>query len=109
MEHTLKAALLCIGLGSCVTAGTGTSATVITKVDSRIAAVSAQLAKECTILAVAIEVGGAFNKSAKVARALAIAEVGRAEFCAAPPTDTNTAIATVAKMAVAINVALSKS
>lgn len=104
----LLLALLC---ASCVTtgpAGSGTTATVSTKVDARIASVSDALAKECSILAVAIEVGRVFAKPAKVQKALAAAEAGRAEFCAEPPSDTNTAIATVAKMAMAVNVALNQ-
>lgn len=104
----LLLALLC---ASCVTTGptdSGTTATVSTKVDARIASVSDALAKECTLLAIAIEAGGMFTKSAKVQRALNAAEAGRQQFCAAPPTDTNTAIATVAKMAVAVNVALNQ-
>lgn len=107
----IGAAALCCVLASCVTtgpAGSGTTATVSTKVDARIAAVSDALARECTLLAIAIEAGGMFTKSAKVQKALSAAEAGRQQFCAAPPTDTNTAIATVAKMAVAVNVALNQ-
>lgn len=104
----LALALLC---ASCVTtgpAGSGTTATVSTKVDARIAAVSDALSKQCVLLAIAIEAGGMFTKSAKVQKALSAAEAGRQQFCAAPPTDTNTAIATVAKMVVAVNVALNQ-
>lgn len=108
MEHrALAAACLALCLGSCVTQS-GSTVVVATTVDTRIAAASAKLAKECSLLAIAVEAGRLFSNSAKVQKALDIAEAGRAAFCNAPPQDVNSAIVTVANMAVAVNIALAK-
>lgn len=107
MRNILTALCLSLALSSCVSQGGG-SVVVATTVDAKIAAASEKLAKECTLLAIAIESGRLFTNSAKVQRALDVAEAGRATFCASPPTNVNSAIVTVANMAVAVNVALAQ-
>lgn len=94
-------------LGGCVTQSGGT-VVVATTVDTKIAAASAKLAKECTLLAIAIESGRLFSNSSKLQKALDAAEGARGAFCSAPPTDVNSAIATVARVAISINTALAQ-
>lgn len=80
-----------------------------TKVDQKIAAVSKTLAKQCALLAIAISAGQAFSSNPKVDEALVAAEGARQAFCAHPPTDTASAIQTVADMAIAVNAALAQA
>lgn len=75
-------------------------------IDAKIAKVSEELAKQCALLATGIVLADTFTSKPEIEKTLKIAEAARASFCAAPPTDVNTAIATVASMAIAINVAL---
>jgi hypothetical protein len=76
------------------------------KVDEKIAMVSAELAKQCTLLAVGLMTAKSFVEDEKGLKAIDAAEEARKEFCLAPPTDVNTAILTVAKMAIAVNESL---
>lgn len=70
--------------------------------DQKIAELSTKLAKQCNTVAVAIALGAAFNTNPKLDKAITTAEAARKAFCAAPPSDINTAIATLADMAQAI-------
>jgi hypothetical protein len=76
------------------------------KVDDKIAAVSAELAKQCMLLAIGLMTAKSFVTDEKGIKAIDAAEEARKEFCLAPPTDLNTAILTVAKMAIAVNASL---
>ncbi len=80
-----------------------------TKLDAQIAQVSATLAKQCTLLAVAISMGEAWSSNPKVDQALVAAEAARQRLCAAPPKDVSTAIQAVADMAIAVNAALAQA
>lgn len=80
-----------------------------TELDAKIAKASATLAKQCTLLAVAISLGEAWASDPKVDQALIAAEAARQRFCAAPPRDTASAIQAVADMAIAVNAALAQA
>lgn len=108
-----SAALLCAACNTTAPAtGTATDASGASagaKVDAKIAEVSQTLAKQCTILALAIAAGEAWASNPKVDRVLVAAEAARQSFCAAPPKDTATAIQAVADMAIAVNSALAEA
>lgn len=73
-------------------------------IDQKIAKISEELAKQCALLATGIVLVQTFKPDLK--EQLKLAEAARSAFCAKPPTDVNTAIATVAAMAIAVNTAL---
>lgn len=75
-------------------------------IDQKIAKISEELAKQCALLQTGIVLAGTFTKSEELKKTLIVAEAARAQFCAAPPSDVNSAISTVAAMAIAVNLTL---
>lgn len=76
-----------------------TPVTVQTKLDTKIAAVSEQLAKSCAYLSVGLTLAKTFNKYPSVAPYIDAAKVAQEDFCANPPSDTQTAIQVVGRIA----------
>lgn len=94
-------------LAGCQTVAPSTPPAVpASAVDQKIAEVSKELADQCALLRTGIVLARAFVDKDKAQKVLAVAEAARAQFCAAPPVDTATAIQTVAAMAIAVNQAL---
>lgn len=107
---TLSAALMGgFLLAGCQTKKPTAPSVDATELDAKIAKASQTLAKQCTLLAVAISIGEAWASNPKVDQALVAAEAARQRFCAAPPKDTATAIQAVADMAIAVNAALAQA
>ena len=100
MTRLLVAPLIALTLAACQTPKPAAPAPSAT--DQKIAELSAKLAKQCNLVAVGIALGATLNTNPKLDRALASAEAARKSFCAAPPSDINTAIATLADMAQAV-------
>lgn len=96
-------------LAGCQSTKPSAPAVDATELDAKIAKASQTLAKQCTLLAVAISIGEAWASNPKVDQALVAAEAARQRFCAAPPKDTATAIQAVADMAIAVNAALAQA
>ena len=105
---TLTMALLLAGCQTTTTAVTTDPALPppSAPIDKKIANISEELAKQCALLATGIVLAQTFIDKPEVKKQLKVAEAARAAFCAAPPTDVNTAISTVAAMAIAINLSL---
>ncbi len=101
---------LVMALGAALTACQSASASYpagtlppVTKTDAQVAKVSAEVAKYCTLVGVAVLTAQSFATTEKVKTALAGAEAARAQFCLAPPADVNAAIATLAAMLIQVN------
>lgn len=98
-------ALACLGLAlaGCQTVKPAAPADVsATKIDTKIAQVSQQLAQYCTLVQMGITAGEAFSSNPKVDEALGYGKIAVSRFCAAPPSDTKTAIASLAAIAIDI-------
>lgn len=101
MKHLLIVPVLGLALTACQTMKPPVDPAP-SPTDQKIAELSTRLAKQCNTVAVAIALGAAFNTNPKLDKAITTAEAARKAFCAAPPSDINTAIATLADMAQAI-------
>jgi hypothetical protein len=76
------------------------------RMDDQIAQTSAKLAQQCGTVAALIQTAAQFSAKPKVQRALMAAESARAAFCAAPPTDTTTAVLTLGSVILTVQAAL---
>lgn len=110
----MRAAILAtcaLALAGCQTTGPTPPAAAVpaAPIDAKIAKVSADLAKNCALLQGGLAVAEAFNKSVKVKPIIAAARATAADFCAAPPTDTATAIQLVAQAAIEVSNAMKEA
>ena len=104
--QALVAVGMALALAGCQTTGAPLSTESTAKIDAKIATVSQQLAQYCTAVSLGITVGEAFSHNAKVDQALGYGRIAVARFCSAPPSDTKTAIASLAAIAIDISNAI---
>lgn len=100
----LLTAAAAFALAGCQTTKTATAPAIsATQIDAKIASVSQRLAQYCTVVSLGITAGEAFATNPKVDQALALGKIAVARFCSAPPSDTQTAIASLAAIAIDIS------
>lgn len=100
----LAAGAIALALAGCQHAGTAPpQMPAAAQIDAKIATISQQLAQYCTVVSLGIVAGEAFTTNPKVDQALELGRIAVARFCSAPPSDTKTAIASLAAIAIDIS------
>lgn len=106
MNKLLIVTLVTISTVACNQQKPATTVPTAAPIDQKIAKVSQELAQQCATLATVITLAEIYNTKPEVDKALAAGEAARKAFCANPPSDVNTAIASVADIAIAISTEL---